>query len=137
MRMGYNVNDEVSLLEKNYEYYSKRTSHGSTLSSVVHAAVLGYLNRHRKDMWDFFYYALRSDINDVQEGTTAEAVHSGVTAGTLHIIFKAFAGINIYKDHLEMKPSLHSHWTRLSFKALLRGHLYEFDLPLRRCESGT
>jgi len=126
--MGYDVDDELSLLEKNYEYYSRRTSHGSTLSSVVHAAVLGYLRRHRRDMWDFFMYALQSDVYDAQGGTTAEAVHSGVMAGTLDLIFKGFAGINIFRDHLEMDPCLPSHWTRVSFKILLRGNLYAFDL---------
>jgi beta-phosphoglucomutase family hydrolase len=130
--MGYDVNDEIKLLEKNYEYYSKRTSHGSTLSSVVHAAVLGYLRRSRRAMWEFFRYALESDIDDVQGGTTSEAVHTGVMAGTLDLIFKGFAGVNIFRDHLEMEPCLPSHWTKISFKILLWGNLYAFEITRDR-----
>jgi trehalose/maltose hydrolase-like predicted phosphorylase len=72
-------------------------------------------------MWDWFQYALKSDIYDIQGGTTAEAVHCGVMGGTLDILFKSFAGINIFKDHLQIEPNLPSLWKSLSFKILLRG----------------
>jgi len=119
--MGYDHNTEKELMERNYEYYIQRTSHGSTLSYVVHCAILKYHDYHKKAMWDWFQYALQSDIYDIQGGTTAEAVHSGVMAGTLDILFKSFAGINIFKDHLQIEPNLPSQWKRLSFKIILRG----------------
>jgi trehalose/maltose hydrolase-like predicted phosphorylase len=119
--MGYDHNTEKELMERNYEYYIKRTSHGSTLSYVVHCAILKYHDYHKKAMWDWFQYALQSDISDVQGGTTAEAVHSGVMAGTLDILFKSFAGVNIFKDHLQIEPNLPSLWKRLIFKIVLRG----------------
>jgi trehalose/maltose hydrolase-like predicted phosphorylase len=72
-------------------------------------------------MWDWFQYALKSDVHDIQGGTTAEAIHSGVMAGTLDIIFKSFAGINVFKDHLQIEPNLPSQWKELSFKIILRG----------------
>jgi trehalose/maltose hydrolase-like predicted phosphorylase len=72
-------------------------------------------------MWDWFQYALKSDIYDIQGGTTAEAIHCGVMGGTLDILFKSFAGINIFKDHLQIEPNLPSQWNRLSFNILLRG----------------
>ncbi len=72
-------------------------------------------------MWDWFQYALKSDIYDIQGDITAEAIHCGVMGGTLDILFKSFAGINIFKDHLQIKPNLPSLWERLSFKILFRG----------------
>lgn len=119
--MGFEVGDELELMEKNYDYYVKRTSHGSTLSKVVHSAILKYLNTHRKDMWEWFLQAIESDVCDTQGGTTGEAIHCGVMGGTLDILFKSFAGINIFKDHIQVEPSLPLHWKSLAFKFLLRG----------------
>jgi trehalose/maltose hydrolase-like predicted phosphorylase len=119
--MRHNVINELELMEHNYDYYSRRTSHGSTLSHVVHCAILKYLDSHKKAMWDWFQHTLKSDIYDIQGGTTAEAVHSGVMGGTLDILFKSFAGINIFRNHLQIEPNLPSLWKRLSFKILLRG----------------
>jgi beta-phosphoglucomutase family hydrolase len=119
--MGYDDNTEKELIEHNYDYYIKRTSHGSTLSYVVHCAILKYLDSHKKAMWDWFQHALKSDLHDIQGGTTAEAIHCGVMAGTLDIIFKSFAGVNIFKDYLQIEPNLPSQWQSLSFKITVRG----------------
>jgi beta-phosphoglucomutase family hydrolase len=126
--MGYEVCDELELIKRNYEYYVKRTSHGSTLSHVVHCAVLKYVDVHRRYMWESFVHALKSDIYDIQGGTTAEATHCGVMGGTLDILFKSFAGVNIYKDCLRLKPALPQHWYGLSFKIVLRDNLIGIDI---------
>ena len=118
--MRCEVVDELDLMARNYNYYAKRTSHGSTLSMVVHSAILKYLHSNKKDMWDWFLSALESDIYDTQGGTTAEAIHCGVMGGTLDIIFKSFAGINIFKDYIQIEPNLPAQWLNLSFKVLLR-----------------
>nr|WP_159084381.1 hypothetical protein [Dongshaea marina] len=52
-------------LEKNLEYYLARTSHGSTLSRVVHAQ-LAQMVRNETLSWDLFLDALGSDYNDIQ-----------------------------------------------------------------------
>src|SRR5690606_30073464 len=58
--LGYHV--EPGLLEANLEYYLKRTSHGSTLSRVVHASVLA--SADRRHSWDMLKKALGSDLAD-------------------------------------------------------------------------
>lgn len=126
--MRYNVNNELKLMERNYDYYIKRTSHGSTLSHVVHSAILKYLDSNKRAMWEWFLHALKGDIYDIQGGTTAEAIHCGVMGGTLDTIFKSFAGINIFNDHLQISPNLPSLWKKLSFKILLRGTLIGIEI---------
>jgi len=116
--MGYKVDDEVKSMKKNYEYYTKRTGHGSTLSYIVHSGILKYLTTHKGDMWKWFFEALKSDMYDTQGGTTSEGIHCGVMAGTIDIIMKSFAGINIFKDHIKLTPRLPDHWHKLSFKIL-------------------
>jgi beta-phosphoglucomutase family hydrolase len=114
--MGYEVGDELELMRKNYEYYVQRTSHGSTLSFIVHAGVLKHLKGHRQDMWRWFHTALKSDIEDIQGGTTQEGIHTGVMGGTLDLVIKAFAGISLFKDAVLFEPQLPAHWRRLAFK---------------------
>ena len=126
--MGYDVGDELELMENNYEYYVRRTSHGSTLSFIVHAGILKYLNSHRNDMWRWFLTALESDINDIQGGTTEEGIHTGVMGGTLDLVMKSFAGISVYKDAVEIDPNLPAHWRRLSFKLTHRRNWFELEV---------
>ena len=126
--MGFPIQDDKEFMRKNYEYYVKRTSHGSTLSLIVHSAILKYLSSHKKDMWKWFFHALKSDIYDTQGGTTAEGIHCGVMAGTLDIIIKSFAGINIFKDYIKLTPNLPAHWHKLSFKILHRNNLLDIEV---------
>lgn len=126
--MDYEVGSVEQFLKDNYEYYEKRTSHGSTLSFVVHAAILTYLKEHKHQMWEWFKQAMQSDIYDTQGGTTEEGIHTGVMAGSLDIIFKSFAGINIFKDHLHIQPFLPKHWQRLQFRMCYKGNVINFDI---------
>jgi trehalose/maltose hydrolase-like predicted phosphorylase len=126
--MGYEVGDELELMRKNYEYYVHRTSHGSTLSFIVHAGVLKYLKGHRQDMWRWFHTALKSDIEDIQGGTTQEGIHTGVMGGTLDLVMKAFAGISLFKDAILFEPQLPLHWKRLSFKLRHRRTLFHISI---------
>ncbi|UCF99922.1 MAG: beta-phosphoglucomutase family hydrolase [Spirochaetaceae bacterium] len=126
--MGYSVGDELELMRRNYEYYSQRTSHGSTLSYIVHAGVLKYLKGHRQDMWRWFHSALKSDVEDIQGGTTEEGIHTGVMGGTIDLVMKTFAGISLFKDMILFEPQLPSHWRRLSFKMSHRRNWFQLSL---------
>jgi len=126
--MGYEVGDELELMRNNYEYYVQRTSHGSTLSFIVHAGVLKYLKGHRQDMWRWFHTALKSDIEDIQGGTTEEGIHTGVMGGTLDLVMKAFAGISLFKDAIHFEPQLPAHWRRLAFKLSHRSNRFQITL---------
>ncbi|HZH71333.1 MAG TPA: glycoside hydrolase family 65 protein, partial [Mariniphaga sp.] len=81
-KMGYEFKPED--IRANIRYYEKITSHGSTLSQVIHAWVTSRSNR--KKSWSSFKKALLSDFQDVQGGTTPEGIHLGAMAGTVDII---------------------------------------------------
>ncbi len=68
-RLGYELEEDT--IGRNIDYYLARTSHGSTLSKVVHAWVLIHSDRERA--WQLFGEALESDLFDVQGGTTRKA----------------------------------------------------------------
>ncbi|MFH1429017.1 MAG: glycosyl hydrolase family 65 protein [Candidatus Margulisiibacteriota bacterium] len=126
--MGYDTGDALEFMKKNYEYYVKRTSHGSTLSHVVHSAILKYSHTHKKEMWDWFMSALSSDINDIQGGTTAEGIHCGVMGGTIDILAKSFSGMSIFKDYIKLEPELPEHWYCLAYKIVFKGIWISFRI---------
>ena len=124
-RLGYTIKDPLQLMQKNYQYYSKRTSHGSTLSHVVHAAIQKYSAQDDSTAWEWFQNALKSDIYDTQGGTTAEAIHCGVMAGTIDIVLKNFAGLQICRDYIEIDPDLPQHWNKIAFRVIHRHNRIE------------
>lgn len=107
-------------LEKNLAYYLERTSHGSTLSRIVHSQLASIVD-DRQLAWKLYQEALRSDYQDIQGGTTAEGIHAGVMAATLFITLTTFAGIDIRQDRIHIQPHFPEQWKELSFKMSIRG----------------
>jgi trehalose/maltose hydrolase-like predicted phosphorylase len=125
--MGYHFPNGKELLRKNYDYYIQKTSHGSTLSYVVHSYILKYLDIEQSIQWNWFTDALRSDVYDTQGGTTQESIHTGVMAGTLDIITNCFAGIVLH-DEILVNPQLPEHWKEISFTVKYRGEEFRFTI---------
>ena len=100
--LGYEVTEEQ--LARTVDYYLARTSHGSTLSSVVTAWVLA---RYDPDeAWQYLQRALRSDIADVQGGTTAEGIHLGAMAGTVDLVLRCLTGMRARGQVLRFDPAI-------------------------------
>ena len=127
--MGYELPEDY--LSKNLNYYLQRTSHGSTLSRVVHAKLASMVN-NRQLAWDLYLGALTSDYQDVQGGTTAEGIHSGVMAGTVLAAIHTFAGLDLLGDHVRINPDLPGHWRKISFNFTFRGVNYRCDVGKER-----
>ena len=90
-RLGYRFAPDQ--IPRTVDYYLARTSHGSTLSAVVHAWVVARSNRHQA--MQFFGQALSSDIVDIQGGTTAEGIHLAAMAGSIDLLQRCFTGLEI------------------------------------------
>jgi trehalose/maltose hydrolase-like predicted phosphorylase len=123
--MGYTLPEDY--LEKNLRYYLARTSHGSTLSRVVHAQLANIIGDEQLS-WDLYFDALTSDYNDIQGGTTAEGIHTGVMAGTIMIAITTFAGIDLRGDVLKITPALPERWKKMTFNLRFKGVVYQFDI---------
>lgn len=107
-------------VQKNLNYYLARTSHGSTLSRVVHAQLAAMVDDQELS-WKLYQEALYSDYRDIQGGTTAEGIHAGVMAATLYIPLTTFAGLDIRKDVISFAPNLPQAWTNIQFCITVRG----------------
>jgi len=120
LRLGYRF--DKNMLKRNYEYYVKRTSHGSTLSKVVHGYVAHLIGK-TKESWQWFQEILKSDIHDTQGGTTPEGIHTGVMGASIYITMRTFAGIDIRDDRIAINPRLPRNWRTLSLKFLYKKSL--------------
>ena len=120
-RLGYRFRpDKVPDM---VDYYLARTSHGSTLSGVVHTWVLARANRDRA--MDFFRQALKSDVSDIQGGTTSEGVHLAAMAGSVDLMQRCFTGMETRSNRIILSPYWPENLGVLAFPIRYRGlHLH-------------
>ena len=123
-QLGYSFSYEN--IPKTIEYYLQRTSHGSTLSRVVHSWVLARFNR--KESWELFLEALKSDVADIQGGTTPEGIHLGAMAGTVDILQRAYTGIEARNGILRFNPFIPPELESLHMHIRYRGYPMEVTI---------
>ncbi|MEU1821262.1 glycosyl hydrolase family 65 protein [Streptomyces abikoensis] len=116
--LGYRLTDE--LWQRTVDYYLRRTSHGSTLSEVVHGWVLA--RAHRADAWRYCHEALEGDVADLQGGTTPEGIHLGAMAGTLDLFQRGLTGLETREDALWLDPVELPELSEFGFTLRYRGH---------------
>ncbi|MFO7961964.1 MAG: glycosyl hydrolase family 65 protein [Nitriliruptoraceae bacterium] len=126
-QLGYEWTPD--LIPTTIDYYRKRTSHGSTLSAVVHSWLLARSDRPRS--WALFEQALRSDVDDIQGGTTQEAIHLGAMTGTLDLVQRGYTGLAIEENVLRFEPTLPEEVAELSFVLHYRGHQLQVHVEHR------
>ncbi|MFE9879787.1 glycoside hydrolase family 65 protein [Streptomyces sp. NPDC005784] len=117
-RLGYEVDD--TLWRRTVDHYLSRTSHGSTLSSLVHGWVLG--RARRSEAWTYIHEALRGDIADVQGGTSGEGIHLGAMAGTLDLVQRGLTGLETRGGALRLDPVPLPELSEYGFAIRYRGH---------------
>jgi trehalose/maltose hydrolase-like predicted phosphorylase len=121
-KLGYKLPEDY--IARNLQYYLARTSHGSTLSRVVHSYLANQINEKELG-WNMFRDAVTSDFSDIQGGTTAEGIHTGVMAGTVWITLSTYAGIDLKGDLVKINPSLPKHWKSLKFEFNFKNSTYK------------
>jgi trehalose/maltose hydrolase-like predicted phosphorylase len=116
--MGHSF--DADLIRRNTEHYLQRTSHGSTLSRIVHYWVMARADR--KQDWALFQEALRSDIDDIQGGTTHEGIHLGAMAGTVDLIQRCNTGLELRDGVLWFDPVLPAELSGVRLRIHYREH---------------
>ncbi|MEU9671537.1 glycosyl hydrolase family 65 protein [Streptomyces bobili] len=117
-RLGHRLDDDTWL--RTVDYYLGRTSHGSTLSGLVHGWILA--RARRAEAWTFCQEALRGDIADVQGGTTGEGIHLGAMAGTLDLVQRGLTGLETRDGALWLDPVPLPELSSYGFALRYQGH---------------
>ncbi|MFZ4517903.1 MAG: glycoside hydrolase family 65 protein [Microthrixaceae bacterium] len=123
-RLGYEA--DPGLRRRCIAYYEPRTSHGSTLSRVVHAWI--HAREQRERSWAEFLSALHSDVDDVQGGTTREGIHVGAMAGTIDLVQRCYTGLELRHDELRLDPVIPAELGSLGLNLRYRQHNLHLDI---------
>ncbi|THA31345.1 glycoside hydrolase family 65 protein [Streptomyces sp. A1277] len=117
-RLGCPLDDET--WRATVAYHLRRTSHGSTLSSLVH----GWVTARGKgaDAWRYCEEALLGDVSDLQGGTTGEGIHLGAMAGTVDLVERGITGLEAVPEGLRVEPVALAQIPRFSFTVCFREH---------------
>ncbi|HZK58301.1 MAG TPA: beta-phosphoglucomutase family hydrolase [Cryobacterium sp.] len=109
--LGYSLPPEA--IVRTVEFYGARSTHGSTLSNVVHSWLEARRDRERS--WDFLTQALESDLADIQGGSTSEGIHLGAMAGSVDMVVRCYTGLEIRDNMLWLHPVLPSELAAVAF----------------------
>lgn len=126
--LGYPVTTED--LARAVDYYLTRSSHGSTLSRVVHTSVLAMLDR--STAWSEFREALDADLDDTQGGTTGHGIHLGAMAGTADIVLRTFTGMRMQAHTLIFRPRPPGALRSVTFEVRYRDQRITVTMDQRR-----
>lgn len=129
--LGYKMNRDV--LKKNYDYYIKRTSHGSTLSVVVHCYLANFLGK-KEEGWQWFQRVLESDIYDAQGGTTPEGIHAGVMGGSIEMVTRGFCGVRPLEDRIRINSRPPRQLSSISYNFYYQGYRVFINLKNKKIE---
>lgn len=125
-RLGHRLDDAT--WTATVDHYLARTSHGSTLSGLVHGWVLA--RSRRTEAWSHVREALVGDVADVQGGTTGEGIHLGAMAGTLDLVQRGLTGLQPCADALRLDPVQLPELSGFRLSLRYRGH-WNLGLALR------
>lgn len=130
-KMGYEVPEDY--IQRNFDYYIQRTSHGSTLSRLVHAH-LAFKAGLKEKGWELYMESLESDLNDIQGGTTGEGIHCGVMAGTVFDSLVSFAGLDVSGEVPVIDPEMPEGWKEMQFCFGFRGDRFAVTISESDCK---
>jgi trehalose/maltose hydrolase-like predicted phosphorylase len=99
-RLGHRLDQET--WTATVDHYLARTSHGSTLSELVHGWVLA--RSGRREAWSHVQQSLLGDVADLQGGTTGEGIHLGAMGGTLDLVQRCLTGLEPRGGALHVDP---------------------------------
>jgi beta-phosphoglucomutase family hydrolase len=103
----------------NYAYYEPRTSHGSSLSPAIHAALAARVGQ-LDDVVHYSHMAAAVDLGDGM-GNAAHGVHVATMGGLWQAAVMGCGGLRPSRGALSLDPVLPEAWQALRFPIQWRG----------------
>ena len=106
------------------DWYEPRTTHASSLSAPVHAAVLARAGR----LDDALAYLRRSATIDLEDrkGSTRDGLHVAAMGGVWHALVHGVAGLVLHGQGLKLHPQLPVGWEALEFQVVVQDTVFRF-----------
>lgn len=106
------------------DWYEPRTTHASSLSAPVHAAVLARAGR----LDDALAYLRKSATIDLDDhyGNTRDGLHVATMGGVWHALVHGVAGLELHGQNLKLHPHLPPGWEALEFQVMVHDVAFRF-----------
>lgn len=119
------------VLKANWDYYSPRTEHGSSLSACMYA-LLSCRCDDPDTAYPFFLKSAQADWNGggkqwaglVYIGGT----HPAAAGGAWKVLAQGFGGLEVTENGPVVRPCLPEGWSRVAFRFSVRGKWYRAEL---------
>jgi alpha,alpha-trehalase len=108
------------------DYYLQRTTNGSSLSWVIHAWVAA--RRDREHSWQLFNEALKTDVADIQGGTTPEGIHLAAMASCIDLVQRCYPGLETHGRVLHFNPRFPDGLKQIQMRLHYRGHWLALEI---------
>jgi trehalose/maltose hydrolase-like predicted phosphorylase len=99
------------------DWYEPRTTHASSLSAPVHAAVLARAGRLDESL-AYLRKSATIDLDD-RHGNTRDGLHVATMGGVWHALVHGVAGLELHGQNLKLHPHLPPGWEALEFQVMV------------------
>ncbi len=120
----YVLSNEIGadVAQANLRYYEPITSHGSSLSPAIHAALAARLGDTRL-AFEAFRMASDIDLSD-NMGNAARGLHMATMGGLWQAAVMGFGGVRRHHETLVIDPHLPEEWSSFDYTVRFRGVRY-------------
>ncbi|MCL6473062.1 MAG: glycoside hydrolase family 65 [Firmicutes bacterium] len=124
----YLLENEFSeeVIKENFEYYERRTGHGSSLSPSIYGLVAARLGLTTLAL-SYLHQAGTIDLSN-NMGNAAGGVHAAALGGLWQQFIMGFVGLRNEVEGLYIYPKLPMLWKRIKFTLLWHGNRLDFDI---------
>ena len=118
---------DQKVIKANYDYYEKRTLHGSSLSPSIYS-VMGLKVGDDSKAYRYLRRAAFIDLLNLQKNTR-EGIHAANAGGVWQTVVFGFAGVSIDSEGvLNICPHMPEEWEELSFRLHYYGSWVEITV---------
>lgn len=114
------------LLERNYEFYEKRTIHEAPHSYATHAQLAASLNR-TEEAYELFHRCCDVDLGRGGDETLS-GIHAAGMGGIWQCVVQGFCGIRIQDRGLHIQPHLPEEWEQVEFRISFGGNTLDVSV---------
>jgi kojibiose phosphorylase len=130
----YVLSNEIpaDVAQANLRYYEPITSHGSSLSPAIHAALAARLGDTRL-AFEAFRMASDIDLSD-NMGNAARGLHMATMGGLWQAAVMGFGGVRREHEMLVIDPHLPEEWSSFDYTVRFRGVRYRVAVAGRQLD---
>ncbi len=119
---------DKDILKANYDYYERRTEHGSSLSPSSYSIIASRIG-YAEQAYDYFVKSCTIDLLNtnkaVSGGTFIGGIHTASCGASWQMVVNGFAGFRVHGETICFDPHIPKEWDEVSFKLIIKNNPLE------------